>query len=54
MKEIADEIFTKHGITLPLEAQGTTTDADRLRYAGLQDEEDADNGSYRHSRKSSE
>ncbi|MBQ3654165.1 MAG: carboxymuconolactone decarboxylase family protein [Synergistaceae bacterium] len=28
--EIADEIFTKHGIALPLEAQGTTTDADRF------------------------
>ena len=28
--EIADEIFTKHGISLPLETQGTTTDADRF------------------------
>ena len=28
--DIADEIFTKHGITLPLEKQGTTTDADRF------------------------
>lgn len=28
--EIADEIFTKHGISLPLENQGTTTDADRF------------------------
>ena len=28
--EIVDEIFIKHGITLPLEAQGTTTDADRF------------------------
>ena len=28
--EIADEVFTKHGIALPLEPQGTTTDADRF------------------------
>ena len=28
--ETADEGFTKHGIALPLEAQGTTSDADRF------------------------
>ena len=28
--EVADEVFTKHGIALPLEAQGTTSDADRF------------------------
>ena len=26
--EVADEVFTKHGIALPLEAQGTTSDAE--------------------------
>lgn len=28
--DVVNEVFTAHGITLPLEAQGTTTDADRF------------------------
>ena len=28
--DVVNEVFTAHGITLPLDAQGTTTDADRF------------------------